>query len=223
MSAVDASRPAAAPRRDLGRWVGVPVSLLLVTVSVLAVLDDRTHWASTSLLVHGHRMLVVAFYGLLLWSYVRRVAASAVSRSLAARLAAAVGTVLPAALPAVTDVPEKGWGLAIGSVVTLAGLSWSVVSLRTLGRAFSVMPEARTLVRRGPYAVVRHPLYLGELAATLGIVVSGPTAAAAGLWAALVFLQCYRADHEEHVLTAALPDYASYRWDVRSRVVPGVW
>jgi protein-S-isoprenylcysteine O-methyltransferase Ste14 len=39
----------------------------------------------------------------------------------------------------------------------------------SLGRSISILPQARQLVTSGPYAFVRHPLYLGEMTAMLGI------------------------------------------------------
>ena len=36
-----------------------------------------------------------------------------------------------------------------------------------LGKSFSIIPQARRLVREGPYSVVRHPLYLAEEVALL--------------------------------------------------------
>jgi protein-S-isoprenylcysteine O-methyltransferase Ste14 len=45
-----------------------------------------------------------------------------------------------------------------------------VVVIFHLGRSFSVVPQARGLVRGGPYSFVRHPLYLAEEIALLGIL-----------------------------------------------------
>jgi hypothetical protein len=46
----------------------------------------------------------------------------------------------------------------------------AVLTLSFLGRSFSVMPEARRLVTGGPYALVRHPLYLCEVLGLLAIL-----------------------------------------------------
>ena len=57
---------------------------------------------------------------------------------------------------------------SIGLALTIIGLLASVYVLFFLGRAFSIMPEARTLVASGPYTIVRHPLYLTEEIAMIG-------------------------------------------------------
>ena len=54
---------------------------------------------------------------------------------------------------------------------SFAGLAFSLASVAVLGRCFGILPDVRGLVVRGPYRLVRHPLYLGELTAALGIVV----------------------------------------------------
>ena len=43
-----------------------------------------------------------------------------------------------------------------------------IVVIFHLGRSFSIVPQARTLVRTGPYKFVRNPLYLAEEVALLG-------------------------------------------------------
>jgi protein-S-isoprenylcysteine O-methyltransferase Ste14 len=97
-----------------------------------------------------------------------------------------------------------GIGLvALGSALSAYVLYW-------LGRSFSIMAEARKLVDRGPYAIVRHPLYVTEAIAVLGVVVLHWS-----LIAVLAFfihsgLQLRRMWNEEKVLRAAFPEYAAY-------------
>ena len=40
---------------------------------------------------------------------------------------------------------------------------WTIVSLCYLGNSFAVLPSLRTIKVHGPYRLVRHPAYLGEL------------------------------------------------------------
>jgi protein-S-isoprenylcysteine O-methyltransferase Ste14 len=121
-------------------------------------------------------------------------------------------------------LPHPTHGAAVAAaadVLLLAGSIWSVWSLRRLGRSFSVIAQARAVVSTGPYRLVRHPLYLGEVvsAAGLALTVAGWPALAA--WCVLVSLQVYRSVQEERVLSAHLPDYADYRARTH-RLIPGV-
>ena len=112
--------------------------------------------------------------------------------------------------------PEGGLVL-----VTLAAL-FSVVCLLTLGTRFGVRPALRGLVTRGPYRVVRHPLYLSYVIAHIGFslqVWNVPTLILAFLgWAAMV---C-RIRAEERVLSRD-PGWPSYVGLIRYRLIPGVW
>ncbi len=53
-------------------------------------------------------------------------------------------------------------------VFLLIGTVAAVVVTLYLGKSFSIVPQARHLVREGPYSFVRHPLYLAEEVALLG-------------------------------------------------------
>jgi protein-S-isoprenylcysteine O-methyltransferase Ste14/Flp pilus assembly pilin Flp len=115
---------------------------------------------------------------------------------------------------------------ATASALVIAGLglalvagAWMIVATATLGRCFSILPEARGLVTNGPYRFVRHPLYLGELGACAGLVVASPSGR--NLLCALVFAtaQAARMRMEERELTEQFPEYADYARRTR-RLVP---
>jgi len=55
-------------------------------------------------------------------------------------------------------------------VLIITGASLSFAVLRWLGKSFSILAEARRLVTEGPYRVVRHPLYVCEGIATVGVM-----------------------------------------------------
>jgi protein-S-isoprenylcysteine O-methyltransferase Ste14 len=87
-------------------------------------------------------------------------------------------------------------------------LAWSILSLRT---NYSVLPEARALAKKGPYRIVRHPMYLGYS----GLWIAWAAVARGGigpwLWAALgIVLFVYRALVEEKKMRAFVPGYAEY-------------
>jgi protein-S-isoprenylcysteine O-methyltransferase Ste14 len=102
---------------------------------------------------------------------------------------------------------------------SLPGLLLGLWALLALGFSFSIAPEDRGIVMRGPYRLVRHPMYLGEILSLLGLCLS-----AGNLWnwlALLLFVRLLlvRISVEECVLA----DYAGYRTFVRWRLIPFVW
>jgi protein-S-isoprenylcysteine O-methyltransferase Ste14 len=107
-----------------------------------------------------------------------------------------------------------------GDTLAVAFSAWLLVSVTFLGRCFGVLPEARGLVTRGPYQLVRHPVYLGEIGATAALVVAAPTLANGVVLCALVLAQTIRMRLEERALTSAFPDeYAQYAVAV-PRLIP---
>jgi hypothetical protein len=102
---------------------------------------------------------------------------------------------------------------------SLPGLLLALWSLTALGFSFSITPEDRGIVTRGPYRHVRHPMYLGEFLSTFGLCIS---ASNPWNWAALsifVLLVLVRISAEECALTG----YSRYREAVRWRLLPFIW
>ncbi len=83
--------------------------------------------------------------------------------------------------------------------------------------------EGQTVVRTGPYRLVRHPMYTGGLlaAAALPLALGSYVAALFVLPLCLTFV--VRIVAEERFLRGGLPGYAEYMRETRSRLVPGVW
>jgi protein-S-isoprenylcysteine O-methyltransferase Ste14 len=112
--------------------------------------------------------------------------------------------------------------LLVSIAVVVLGTLFTIWSLATLGRAFGLFPEVRGLVLRGPYRLVRHPVYLGEMTAALGLLIARPHPLTVAVFAVFVALQYWRTVYEERALAAAYPnEYAAYQRQV-PRLVPGV-
>jgi protein-S-isoprenylcysteine O-methyltransferase Ste14 len=80
-------------------------------------------------------------------------------------------------------VPPTMAAYWLGFVIVAAGLGFAVWARLHLGRNWSAtvtVKQDHELIRSGPYAVVRHPIYTGLLVGILG------TAVAIGEWRALI-------------------------------------
>ena len=102
-----------------------------------------------------------------------------------------------------------GWSVVSAALLAI-GNGAAVYCLARLGRSFSVLPEARRLVTTGPYAWVRHPLYLAEGVATIGLVILHWSLLAVVVGVLQTVLQGVRLRQEEKVLRESFPDYADY-------------
>jgi protein-S-isoprenylcysteine O-methyltransferase Ste14 len=124
-----------------------------------------------------------------------------------AACAAAVGAIV------LLEGPPAGTATSLvlaGDLVALVACVWLLSAVVALGRCFGVLPEARGLVTRGPYRVVRHPVYLGELVACAGLVLAAPTAWNLVVAAVFVGAQALRMQLEENELGEHFPEYARY-------------
>lgn len=122
-------------------------------------------------------------------------------------------------------LPPAGLGptwtlIAIGLSTAGGALSFYVLSY--LGCSFSITPQVRQLVTTGPYAIVRHPLYLAEELMAIGMImlVISPAAVAIGLLHAVAQLR--RMTNEERILRAQFADYDQYAART-AKIIPRVY
>jgi protein-S-isoprenylcysteine O-methyltransferase Ste14 len=117
------------------------------------------------------------------------------------------------------------WLVALSLALILAGLSltfWVLKVNRFASRTIQVEAEQR-VISTGPYALVRHPLYLGSIVMWLFLPLALGSYVA---WPAFLLLAPFyvvRLLNEERVLRQELPGYADYCLRTRSRLVPYVW
>ena len=116
---------------------------------------------------------------------------------------------------------DPAWPAGGLLLVTLAACL-SLASLLSLGRRFGVFPALRGLVTRGPYRLVRHPMYLAYVIADIGYNLQewnfGTALLVMAGWASLL----YRIQAEERVLSQDAR-WSTYAASVRYRLLPGIW
>jgi len=179
--------------------------------------------ASIEYFVQTHRLIGGLFCVEQAWfvvAFLIRRPARAVSVNMTAWLLAAAGT-FGGLLLRPTGIHEA-WAVRAGFVLQLAGLILVIGSLVALGRSFGFVAADRGVVTRGPYGVVRHPIYASYLLIQVGYV------AQAVSWRNVAVVICVTACNigriiaEERVLSGA-PAYRNYRQAVRFRFLPGLW
>ena len=194
-------------RPDLGRIMLVPLFVGLVVFNASNLLNGV---AQRSVLEVGGTLAALAFYTVLTVMYIRRGAAAGTDRRPWVWLGAGAATFAPFLIPL---LGSKGAGASVaaaGSALVVLGIglsTWSLLSLRT---NISVVPQARALATTGPYRWFRHPLYVFEYIAALGLVLLSGGGPAWLVLLVLGVLQVLRARWEEKLLREELPGYAAY-------------
>lgn len=81
----------------------------------------------------------------------------------------------------------------------------------------------QTVISTGPYAIVRHPMYLGILVMFLSTPIALGSYWAIIPFAVLPIALVLRILNEEKVLSEQLPGYKEYCQKVRFRMIPFIW
>ena len=202
------------PRRNTSELLArATVSVLFTLLSINLLGNFLRTGRVTGLLLLASEALVIVL------TVIRR-PAHIVDRSVRAAMVTAISVVGPPLL-----LPSDAGGL-VPDVVTAAasaiGLAFVVLGKLTLGRSFGLVPANRGVVIRGPYAVVRHPIYSGYLITHLAFLVAHPrwwNAVVIGIADSALIL---RALIEERVLNGDA-EYQAYCRRVEWHLVPGVF
>jgi protein-S-isoprenylcysteine O-methyltransferase Ste14 len=107
----------------------------------------------------------------------------------------------------------------------VAGGALLLAALFRLGRGLTPLPypkESGRLVRTGPYALVRHPMYSGGFLIFLGWSLHVRSWLTLGYALVLFAFMDLKSRREEKWLTEKFPEYADYRRRVR-KLIPFVY
>jgi len=168
------------------------------------------------------RLSTIAFLLLLGASVVMRARATSKARGLEPRVSAFVGAFLVYVIPLFPRRELSVTAEMVSTLLILFGSAAAVIALVRLGRSFSMMAEARRLVTSGPYRFVRHPLYLAEELAIIGISMQFFSLSTGFVLALQIAFQLRRMHNEEAVLAQSFPEYAQYRART-ARLIPGIY
>jgi protein-S-isoprenylcysteine O-methyltransferase Ste14 len=113
-----------------------------------------------------------------------------------------------------------------GVVLCIAGLAFSIWARVTLGRNWSgavTLKEGHELIERGPYRLVRHPIYTGLITMfVVTVIVLGHVGGIVGALLVLVSFWIKLGDEEKLMLQQFPDQYAAYQQRVK-RIIPCVF
>jgi protein-S-isoprenylcysteine O-methyltransferase Ste14 len=114
---------------------------------------------------------------------------------------------------------------AFGTLLVFAGLAFALWARWHLGRNWSgavVVKEEHTLIRSGPYRLVRHPIYSGMGLALFGTALATGEARGFVGAALIVFGFVLKLQAEEERMRETFPEYDDYARRT-ARLIPGVF
>lgn len=184
----------------------------LLSLALFAEAQQMVHAPQLTLgLRIVNQTLAMTFFAAQIVLFALRPVAKHKSRGVIPRFIAIVTTGASLLYFYVPLAPSNDFVQALATLFGTAGLALAVYTLRSLGRSFSVLPEARILVTDGPYRIVRHPLYVAEALSTLGVTLQLQQPLGALIAFAIFLGQYARMGFEEEVLERSFPDYEDYK------------
>lgn len=123
-------------------------------------------------------------------------------------------------------VPHNDLTGAIGLLMVLLGISFSIWARLQLGRNWSgtvSVKEGHTLIRQGPYTIVRHPIYSGLVLAYLGVaMIVGEIRGLLGVGILVLSFWLKSRTEERFMLEQFGADYRHYQHQVKA-LIPRVF
>lgn len=131
----------------------------------------------------------------------------------------ALATAIALSGPLIPSRPVPVLLLALGTATAL-----SAIWVMRIGR-FNITPDPHPhaeAVVRGPYRIVRHPMYVGLILVTLAWIFQAPATPRGALWILLLIVLDQKARLEERLLQERFPHYADYSRTV-ARFLPWIY
>jgi len=122
-----------------------------------------------------------------------------------------------------SNVPAWLCLLADGIVVGSYALYMLVLKTNTYASHVIEVEQGQQVITSGPYAIVRHPMYLAMI-----LMMTATPLALGSYWAmlpsiAFILLLAARVKNEEELLQKELKGYGEYMQKTRYRLFPGIW
>jgi len=203
---------------DFGWWQAWVYSLLIITASIGGRIGaERRHPGLTAERQNIEKMQ----------------SAKAWDKVLAPLMALSVGFPFPLVIVAGLD-HRRGWSpefplwlIVLGFILIALGYAfavWAFVENRFFSSTVRIQTDRGQVVcDSGPYRIVRHPGYAGNIPPLLGIVL-----ALGSVWtlipaAVALIIVVIRTTLEDRTLQDELPGYRDYARRVRYRLIPGIF
>jgi protein-S-isoprenylcysteine O-methyltransferase Ste14 len=209
-------------------WAGLILSVNVSRLSTFihhnhATMPWLTFWSAVAA-----RVAFLAFIATLLVFFLVRMKPVAKAVGIGPRVMALAGTFLPTLMALMPRYEASALVNSASFACIGVSSALSAYGFLHLNRSASIMAEARRLVTSGPYRLVRHPVYLFEELAVVGIALTFVWPPRVAVVAGLLFIghawcQVRRMQAEERVLEASFPEYGAYKARTPWRVLPGLY
>ena len=200
----------------------LPSVVRQISLIKLMVQTDPSVLPASLVLSSVSHITTLVFFAVLVVMFVVRQLPQRTALGFYPRCAAVAGTFLGVGIVLLPPQELSSEAYLASLLLIISGTAFAISAGLVLGRSISILPEARRLVTWGPYALVRHPLYLGEIVAVTGVVLQYLSAWALLLLGLLCVVQLQRMKNEERVLSQVFPEYGDYMTRT-ARLVPGVY
>jgi protein-S-isoprenylcysteine O-methyltransferase Ste14 len=200
----------------------LPIAAQQIALIKLFIQTDASFLPAELVLSAISKICSLAFLAVLVVMFAARRPPKRHAHGLYPRFVAVAGTWLSVGIVQLPPQQISSLLYFVSLVLLTAGTAFAICSAIALARSISIMPEARRLVMRGPYSLVRHPLYLAEMAATAGLAMQFLMPWALVLLGLHCFFQFERMKNEERVLIEAFQNYRDYMART-ARLLPGLY